>query len=469
MTTDRLRRTWWILPYCTGALVVFLVSGLVIGLRSTPGAAPAATSAADQMPAQMFPDTLFGQLTSDIQAGNETAFLRLASASAQPALTTWWQNLRAIGFTTGAVIPTVSLDTVDINSHGDGTTVVLAGTHNSLDPSDLNGKPMIPMALYRVGLHFTGPGALGQITSWQPLDDAPWDQGKLYVRKAAHVVVAGPAADSALVNQTLPVAETAAAYDTELMHNASPGFLQQQGFVVFVSGNATVRDDWLASVAQPPGWPPLFQGARAVQLPGPGSTGDAAVGRGQSNLVGAVSDESTGGARVVVMPGESASTLAGEFMLDLQTTQDADPAYGIGVHSVASWTEEGIAVAVQSLFEANPNPVPRAYDFSVLTAKLRALPGSYRAGSYPTTAQLFGGSVTTDEDWGYVAASAYEYIDSRYNISRMMVSAMELYVYLGNHTTPFGNVYKSGNNANNIKFFGIHSIRLGWRPWLASL
>jgi hypothetical protein len=55
-------------------------------------------------------------------------------------------------------------------------------------------------------------------------------------------------------------------------------------------------------------------------------------------------------------------------------------------------------------------------------------------------------------------------VDSRYNINKMMVSAMVL--YLGK-PTPFGNVYKSGTTVSNLKFFGIHSIRLGWRPWLA--
>ena len=72
--------------------------------------------------------------------------------------------------------------------------------------------------------------------------------------------------------------------------------------------------------------------------------------------------------------------------------------------------------------------------------------------------------MTADEHWGDVAASAYYYIDSRYNIAKMMVSAMVLWI---NQPTPFGNVYKSGTNANNLVYFGIHSIRLGWRPWLA--
>jgi hypothetical protein len=65
-----------------------------------------------------------------------------------------------------------------------------------------------------------------------------------------------------------------------------------------------------------------------------------------------------------------------------------------------------------------------------------------------------------------VAASTYEYIHSRYNLSKMMVSAMVLYF---GHPTPFGNVYKSGTNPNDLVFFGIHSIRLGWQPWLARL
>jgi hypothetical protein len=466
-------RTWWVLPYCVGALAVFLVAGLIIGLRHTSGTAQSTSqsNATAPMPAEMFPDALFGQLTADIQAGNEGAFLGMASAAARPAITTWWENLRAIGFTTGAVIPTASIDAVHIDSHGNGTTVVLAGAHNQLDPIDSNGRPQIPMELYRIGLHFAGPTATGQITSWQPLGDDPWDQGsQLYVRKAAHVVVVGLPSDRALVDQTLPVAETAAAYDIGMMHIDAPGFLQQQGFVVFVSGSASVRDHWFATDPQPQGWPPQFLGVQAVQLPGPAVTADATVGRGLSSLTNAISDDSMGGVRVVVAPGVSATTLVGDFMLDIQATEDENPAYGTQVNPPPTWTEEGFAVAVQSLFEDNPTPLTRGrYTFATLTAKLRGLPSSYRNGRLPSTAQLFGSSLTVDEDWGYVAASAYEYIHSQYDLGRMIVSAMELYVVdLGDHSTPFANIYKSGSTAKNIKFFGIHSIgQFGWRPWLA--
>jgi hypothetical protein len=219
-------------------------AGLVIGLRHTSGPAKSAKpTEPTSKPSEVM-------LTAAIQAGNEPAFLGLASPAARPAMTAWWENLRAIGFSTGVVVPTASLDEVHINGHGNGSTVVLAGAHSPLDPDfSLNGKPDIPMTRYRIGLHFSGAGATGQVTSWQPLDDAPWDTGsRLYVRKAQYVTVAGLPGDRALVDQTLAAAKTAAAYDIKLTHDASPLFLNQQGFVVFVSGNATVRNSWLAAM-----------------------------------------------------------------------------------------------------------------------------------------------------------------------------------------------------------------------------
>jgi aryl carrier-like protein len=425
------------------------------------------------MPAEMFPDTLFGQLTTDIQARNESAFLGLASAAARPAITAWWDNLQAIGFTTGAVIPAVSIDAVHIDSQGDGSTVILAGAHNPLDPNDNNGKPDIPMARYRIGLHFAGPGAIGQITSWRPLDNAPWDLATpLYVRKAPYVVVAGPPGDRALVDQILPAAETAAAYEIKMMRYSDAAFLAQKGFVVFVSGSASVGDGWLATSPQPAGWPPEFLGARTVQLPGPGVTADIPVRNGTSSLVDNIADDTMGGARVVLGPAAEGTshdetlTLVREFTLDILAAQDEELANGVPLKPVPAWPQEGLAVAVQFAFESDPNPTPARYSFTALTAALHALPSSYRNGTYPSNSQLFGPSVASDEAWGEVAASTYEYIHYRYNMSKMMISAMVLRF---DQPTPFGNVFKSGTNASNLVFYGIHSIRIGWQPWLAGL
>ena len=286
------------------------------------------------------------------------------------------------------------------------------------------------------------------------------------------MVVAGPPGDRALVDQTLPAAETAAAYDIKMMGYNTPLYLHQRGFVVFVSGSAAVSNRWLATSPQPGGWPARFLGASAVQLPGPGVTADTAVRSGHSTLVDNVADDTMGGVRVVLGPtaeetshDDETVTLVREFMLGILATEDEELTNGVPLKPVPAWPQEGLAVAVQFMFESNPNPEPRGrYSFAALTAELRGLPRSYLSGTYPSSAQLFGPSVAADEAWGDVAASAYEYIHSRYDMSETIVSAMELHYA---HPTPFGNVYKSGTNSSNLVFFGIHSIRLGWRPWLA--
>ena len=263
-------RTWWILPFCGGALAVIVVAATVIVIqhatRTARAAGPAhpATASAVPMPAEMFPGALFGKLSADLQAGNEAGFLGLASPAARPAIKTWWDNLNAIGFTTGAVVPTAGSDTVRIDGHGNGTTIVLAGAHSPLDPS-YQGKPGIPLERYRIGLHFASPTATGQITSWQPLDSDPWDgKSGLYVRTSTNVVVAGLPGDSGVVNETVPLAQAAAAYDIGLVRQANPDDLLQEGFVVFVSGNAAVRDGWFAADPQPKGWP-LVRGQQDVR------------------------------------------------------------------------------------------------------------------------------------------------------------------------------------------------------------
>ena len=206
--------TWWIAPYAGGALVVLAVFAVLqltvlrhpAGHPAAAGSSPAAAAPSGPMPAQMFPDALFKRLTKDIQGNNEKDFLSLVAPSAKPAVQTWWDNMQAIGYTTGLIMPTDKTDQVDLNAKGDGSTMVLAGTHNALDPVH-NGKPDVPLERYQIGLHFSSAKAIGQITAWKPLGDDPWDQGgKLYVRKAANVVVAGPAADSAMVDETLPIA-----------------------------------------------------------------------------------------------------------------------------------------------------------------------------------------------------------------------------------------------------------------------
>ena len=142
-------RTWWIVPYFGGLLAVVVVAAAVIAIR--PALRSSAHSAATHppangtatgapLPAEMFPGALFGKLTADLAARSEAGFLAMAAPGARAAMKTWWDNQAALGFITGAVIPTASHDTVRIDGQGNGSTTVLAGVHNPLDPV-IGGKP----------------------------------------------------------------------------------------------------------------------------------------------------------------------------------------------------------------------------------------------------------------------------------------------------------------------------------------
>jgi hypothetical protein len=462
-------RRRWIVPLAGGLAVVLVIAVVVLATTArhpSPGGSSAGTAgpsvSAGPVPSVRVPDALLRDLTRDLQSRNEAAFLSLVAASARPSVRLWWENQQAIGFTTGAVLPTSAGAQVTVNNKGDGTTTVLAGTHSPLDPVDSNGKPDIPCERYRIGLHFAGPAAIGEITSWTPLDNDPWDQGtRLYVRKAANVVVAGLPRDSRFVNETLAMAETAARYDIGLMDHGSRHDLHQNGFVLFVSTAAA--DSWSVPGGGPKGWPAKFRGGRAVMLPGPGVSGDG------SALAGNVSDGITGGVRVAVTPYEQdrgtaqdeTLTLIRDFMLDIVAPDNGEKV----LHEVQPWALEGIGIMAQYLYEGNPNPAPKAYNFAPLMSTLRHLPRSYRTGHVPTSLELFGGSLATESAWNEVAASVYAYIGTTYGVNRMLASAALLYA---NQNTPFGNVVVPSTKGSS-SFYSPGTIEARWRAALARL
>jgi hypothetical protein len=430
------RRRGWLVPFASGALTMVVLAAAVVGSvallhhnhspRKHAPAKPRAAQAAP-MPAQMPSSALFQALTNDIQTQNETAFLSQVAPAARPAVQTWWENLQAIGFTSGAITP-ASGDLVNVDSRGDGTITVLAGAHSPLDPAG-----GIPAERYQLGLHFASPSAAGQITSWQPLGDDPWDQGgRLYVRKGADVVVAGPSGDSAIVDQTLPIAEAAASYDIGLLDRVDRGDLHQTGFVVFVSSSAAIRDAWFRTTWLPQSWPPESGGGVTVPLAGP--TGD-----------------STGGARVVITPGGTARSetaqLVRQFTLGILASGNE-----VTASSVPSWAIQGIGLAVQALYGQN------TYNVKALTSELHGLPASYRSGQLPTSQQLFIGKPAAEQDFGDVAASVYEYIAIKYGLNQMLHAAALLDA--GN-TTPFATVQ------HGHAYYPPPTIQSAWHTWLS--
>jgi hypothetical protein len=464
-------RTWWVLPFCGGVVGVIAVAAIVIALHhalANPHRA-SASATAQPMPTEMFPDALFSKLTAAIQAGDEKAFLGLAAPGARPAMQTWWQNLSAIGFTTGAVIPTASSDTVRIDGQGDGSTVVLAGVHNALDPS-YEGRFGVPLERYRIGLHFASATATGQITSWRPLDDDPWDQaGGLYVRQGTNVVVAGPRSDSGFVDETLPLAQTAAAYDIGLLHQVHSSDLLQEGFVVFVSGSPEVRDGWFAADPQPTGWPLAWNGDRVFEFPGPGTSSDD-----YTSAPDGIADDTTGGAAVVLTPYEQdgetpqqeTTGLEREFMIDILAAHDQDLINGPAASNPPpAWAIEGLGIAMEALYSGNTNPAPASYSFGPLPGAVRSLPSSYKTGRLPDAQQLVSPSATDAQDWNTVAASVYEYIESKYGMNQMLASAMLLWT---RYNTPFGNVEDvAQSSGNTFAFYTQATVESGWRSWLA--
>ena len=466
-------------PFAAVAAAVIVLSGTVSGVyeghqhaRPYGAFVPVPDPGSAELPSV---SPLAVKLTGYLQSKNESGFLSLAVPAARKAMRSWWANQQAMGFTTGAVVPASAADnSVHVNSAGNGTATVLAGTHSPFDPAGgvLDMPPAVPSAEYRIGLQFSsgaGPGAVGQITSWTPLSDAPWDQGTpLSVRKSAHVEVVGGPGDSDLVSQALPLAETAAAYDLALISHIDPSPTNDQtGFVVFVSGSASDRNRWFRSGPQPEEQTGDADGGVTHLLEGP-SDGCFLDMSGNFNFY-----FEDGGARVVITPyqqaGETPQEETGVLVREmihanLMSFQPIDK-------DVKPWANEGIARVIADLYQADGNPVPASYDFEQVITAVRALPGNYRTGTLPGAQQLYGGTVASRAGWDAVAASVYAYIAEKYGMSNMLGSADLLGTIIGGPDTPsgpdtpFGHVFKVGKNGK-ITYYPASTISSGWRKWL---
>lgn len=457
-------------PFAAAAAAVIVLSGTVSGIyeghqhaRPYGAFGPAKPSSRVQGSALLpSANPLASKLSGYLQSRNESGFLSLAMPSAWPAMRSWWANQQAMGFTTGAVVPVGATDdaTVEVNSAGNGTTTILAGTHSPFDPvGDSDKPPAAPATEYRIGLHFP-PGAdfetVGQITSWTPLSDAPWDQGApLSVHKSARVEVVGGPGDSRLVSQTMPLAETAASYVLALVNHVDPPVIGQRGFVVFVAGTASERNLWFRSGPRPKEQTGDADGGVTYLLNGPGQE------------TSAYTPDENGGARIVITPYQRAgetpqqeiAVLVRE-MIHAMLIPAQIPLYGTG--NIPPWANEGIARVTAYLYQADGNPVPASYDFGQVIQAVRALPASYRVGTLPGTEQLYGGTATTRADWDTVAASVYAYIAEKAGMRQMFASAG----FLGMETdNPFGNVLHSRKNGTIINY-APSTISSGWRKWL---
>lgn len=449
-------------PGVISALAAVLLGGLVAACGGGGPASPA-SGPASQGPMLVDTSTLFSSLSHDIQDKDRAAFLKLVAPAARPAVAMWWDNLAAIGFDNGAIGPENGAF-LRADSAGNVTLTVRAGTHSPLDPMD-ESKAMVPAETYRVGVHFASGAATGEIISWKPLGNAPWDSGtRLYVRKGQRVVVAGYQNDAALVRQTVPLAEAAADYDIRLFNAINSNDLEGvRGFVVFVSGNAQVRERWFRTGPQPKGWSGDGFGGLTFPMPGMDGLTDI-IGHG-------IQGSAVGGGRVVIVPysqlGETpaaeTSVLVHEFVHVILAPSNTG-LYADGQDAVPAWTAEGIAVAIERVHDFSSD-TKSTWNFHLLTGDIAALPGRFRSGALPTNKQIYNGSAADGKSWYTVAGSVYEYIAIKYGMNQMLASAVLLY---SQDTTPFGNVLRRTNSDGSYTYYPASTIRNGWRSWLSS-
>jgi hypothetical protein len=156
--------------------------------------------------------------------------------------------------------------------------------------------------------------------------------------------------------------------------------------------------------------------------------------------------------------------LVQKFMLDFLAANDEQFGPGIPLPPVPSWAVEGFAVAAQFLYKENTNPTPGSYNFHALNQALQALPASYRNGHLPTSAELFTGTTTTEENWNDVAASVYADIATKHRMEQMLASADLMWT---RDPEPFANVLRS-KSKGTLTFYQKDTVQSGWKASLAS-
>ena len=395
-------------------------------------------------------DSLFKGLTEDIARHKSAPFLAAFTGSAKVSATRWWQNMAALGFSKGVFYPASATSArVPLNSAGDGTVKVWAGTHNTMDPVDPDSHDAyVPMTSYQLTVHQDSESTPVVVTGWKSLMNAPWDLAKLYVVKRPHVKIAAYPDEKHLADTLAGDAEKAAEYDRALFKENDSYDLQQSGFVTFVSNKAARRASWFRTGPQPKGW---IADPAGYAKPLPGDPG---------TLVSGVTTNAVGGAPVVFhsqsSSHENTAVLVHEFVHSI-FARDTIWAYADDKPAPA-WTAEGVAGFVESLYRVSPDP--KALTFNLNEMKSNPLRSQF-TGQPPTDTQLYNGSVAAGRFWYDVAASVYAYLAVKYSVFDALYAARIGYT---NDSTPFTGV-TSSNKGGTITYYRPAEIQRAWATW----
>ena len=399
----------------SGALALAAVLVLAACSSDKPTSAASATSSpnASSSCAASQPDQLrnllAAEITSALQKRDRTAFLSLAaSPGAKRAMSSWWTNVDALGFTTGGA---QALRT------GGRHVDMSIGVHNALDPtSSRDGKARTPNVVatqYRLGVQQATSGPCHLIvTSWTSRSAAPWDIGaKLYVVHTKHTVVAGERRMKSEIDRVAPYAEKAAAWSFGFFkHNRHADYIEQNGFVLFLPSTDAQATSWFRAptTKKPKGWigDPTFAGGYAFPLSGVTVPETYLLPKDSPKLHPVT--QITGGARTILTSaGRHYDTtvmtgvIVHEFTHDIFANKNIG--YYLGGDGASSSTVEGAATLLQAYFSRSPDDPTRSRE-SMDTFQQYLLPQIRQHFA------LFRDRMPTDKEmYGAAASQFYNY------------------------------------------------------------
>lgn len=456
------------LPVLAAGLVVVAVIGGVRGVQlhndakadSTPSSSPTATSSAGTpgVLASGADATLAKQLSYEIQTHNRSAFLSHMVGKGRPAAERWWNNWDAIGFDYGSVaLPAKP------NDIGEGKTATIGldiGMHNTLSPvvkgdSDGVTQLALPSTRYQLTLQAQAHSTSPLITSWQGMSNAPWDDSApMYVVHTAHTVTAGPADQRSFIKAESKVAETSATWLLKFLGEYK-GFVQQKGFIDFVSAKPSDRARWFSTSAKPRGWlaDPHQVGGFFKPLPAIPSDGDQKI-----SALACAGGYVVLGLKINVPAVNNVGLVAHEFAHDLMAVNDLW-SFGSG-KPLPAWVVEGFARWVEAFYHNTPgNPLKKdAQSGPYLALGLKAAGHPIFAGRPPSDSQIYGNGALANYYYD-LSATTFQYMAKTYGASAGFHSA--LIAYIGGSDGPFASVLKSSSHGTLV-FEDPAKIEAGW-------
>lgn len=173
-----------------------------------------------------------------LQKKDRDLFLSHAEGDALQQLALWWDNMEAIGFTTGYVLPTGNQVSIGVD---------LGFPANELRGSNTADAGLIlPFGQdYEVTTEERDDDIV--ITSFRQIGaPMPWDEGELYVAKRDHAIVYGLADERSLVDSSADSAEAAASKLLEMATQLG-STVPQKGFISAVTAQEERLQRWHAT------------------------------------------------------------------------------------------------------------------------------------------------------------------------------------------------------------------------------